>query len=147
MICASFTYSPIPPVRIVSVEANKTDAADPGVAFWVTFENTGGYAIQFDNHALNFSVPANSSIFRQVESPGFAGGSDITGGWTLSPGESFTLGGPFPNTKAFTYYVVQPGTVDVNLNLTWTGTTPSGLSAATTAFSATTTISAQFTFA
>ena len=140
MICASFTYMPIPPVQIVSVEANKTDATHPLVDFWVTFENRGNSAVEFDNYALNFSTPANSPVLREVQTPGFAGGTDITGGYTLLPGHSFTIGGAFPNTKSFYYEVVQPGTVDVNLNFTWTET-------AGTTLSNTTVISAQFTFA
>jgi hypothetical protein len=140
MICAPFTYSPNHEVQIVSVEANKTDAAHPNVVFWVTFENRGSYSIQFDNYGLNFSAPANSSVLREVQTPGFAGGTDITGGYSISPGQSHTLVGAFPNTKSFYYQVVQPGTVDVNFNFTWR------VGAGST-FSNTTTISAQFTFA
>jgi len=139
MKCASFTYSPNPQVQIVSVEANKTYASTH-IVFWVTVENTGISPIQLDNYALNFSVPANSSVLRQVDCPCFPGGTDITGGYSLNPGESYTLDAGWPNTKSFYYQVVQPGTVDVNLNFTWTEGNGAPIPPNTT------TISAQFAF-
>lgn len=138
MICASFGYSPIPPVQVVSVEVNKTNTATH-VVFWVTFVNTGDSSISFSNHALNFSVPTNSPVLRQVDCPCFPGGTDVTGALDLSPGGSYTLDAGWPNTKSF-YYLVQPGTVDVDLNFTWT----EGAGGSTV--SNTTAISAQFVF-
>lgn len=145
MICAPFTYSPSNQVRIVSVEANSTQASSL-LVFWVTVKNVDTFPITFDNHALNYSVPSNSPVLRQVLSPGFPGGSDITGGFTLEQGESYTLEASFPNTKAFYYEIVQPGTVDVDLTFTWTACMNDSCSAMAPS-SNTTAISAQFTFA
>jgi hypothetical protein len=140
MICASFTYSPNSEVHIDSVEANKTGAATH-VVFWVTFVNTGDSPIQFWSYALNFSVPANSSVLRQaVCQQCFPGGSDVSALITLNHDESYTLDAAFPNTKDFYYQAVQAGTADVNLNVT-------GAADIGSALTNTTTISAQFTFA
>lgn len=144
-ICAPFTYSPSHQVRIVSVEANSTQATSL-LVFWVTVQNIDTFPITFDNHALNYSVPSNSPILRQILSPGFAGGSDITKGFTLEQGESYTLEAFFPNTKAFYYEIVQTGTIDANLTFTWTGCLNDSCSAKTPS-SNTTAVSAQFTFA
>lgn len=145
MICAPFTYSPHRQVRIVSVEANNT-AATTLLVFWVTVENVDTFPIQFDNFALNFSVPENSPVFRQIQSPGFPGGSDLTVVRVLQSGESATLQGVFPNTKSFHYEVVQPGTVDVNLTFTWNECVNFSCPEDTSQTN-TTAISAQFTFA
>jgi len=145
MTCAPFGYSPNNQVRIVSVEANDT-AATTFLIFWVTVENVGTFPIQFDNFALNFTVPENSPVLQQVLSPGFAGGSDITVSHTLESGESYTTQAFFPNTKAFFYDIVQAGIVDVNLTFTWTACVNTSCTTLTPS-SNTTAISAQFTFA
>jgi hypothetical protein len=119
MICASFTSSPNSEVQVDSVEANRTGAA-AHVAFWVTFVNLGDSPIYFPTYSLNFSVPANSTVLRQAVCPQcFPGGTDVSSSITLNHDESYTLDAAFPNTKNFYYLVVQAGTVDVNLNFTW----------------------------
>ena len=150
MICASFTYSPNSEVHVDSVEANKTGAA-AHVAFWVTFENLGDPPIYFESDVLNFSVPANSSVLHQAVCPQcFPGGTDVSSSITLNHGESYTLDATFPNTMNFYYQAVQAGTVDVNLNFTWTADTgtPCVLPPCTGPIipSNTTMISAQFVF-
>jgi hypothetical protein len=123
MICASFTSSPNSEVHVDSVEANKTGAA-AHVAFWMTFVNTGDSPINFPSYSLNFSVPANSSVLRQAVCPQcFPGGTDVSSSITLNHDESYTLDAAFPNTKNFYYQAVQAGTVDVNLNFTWSADT------------------------
>jgi hypothetical protein len=140
MICASFTSSPNGEVHVYSVEANRTGIGGT-VAFWVTFENAGYSPIHFWSYALNFSVPANSSVLQQELCPQcFPGGSDVSASITLNHAESYTLQAVFPNTKNFYYQLAQPGTVDVNLNFTWTVDT------GTPVPSNTTVISTQFVF-
>jgi hypothetical protein len=134
MLCASFNYGPASELRVESVEANTT--ADALAVFWVTVENSGESPINFDNHALNFSVPANSSVLRQVSCPCFPGGSDLTVGTTLNSGESYTLQAIFPNTKSFDYEVAQAGTVNVTFSFNWSAESQQNM----------TTISTQFVF-
>jgi hypothetical protein len=118
MACASFVSSPPGQVRVDSVEAN--ESISKWVTFWVTFENTGSSPINFVKYSLNYSVPANSPVLKQVKMPGmFPGCTDITVGFNLDYGHVYTLPAECPSDKAFHYQLVQPGTVDVNLNFTW----------------------------
>jgi hypothetical protein len=117
MLCASFRYIPTSPLHVESVEANETD--DGAAVFWVTVEDGAASPISFDNFDLNFSVPSNSSVLKEVQTPGFTGGSDVTVTTTLNQGDSYTLQGLYPNTKSLYYKVAEPGTVNMTFTFTW----------------------------
>jgi hypothetical protein len=146
--CTSFTSSPSSEVKVDSVRANLTGNF---VVFWVTFENTGVFPIHFPNIALNFSIPSNSSVLRQVTcAQCFPGGTDISGEITLNPGKSYTFPAVFPDTKDYRYQLAQPGTVAAYFTFYWAedATPPCAPAPCTTPrlpFS-TITIAAQFLF-
>jgi hypothetical protein len=118
MTCGSFVVSSPPSqVYVDSVRADLTAANV--VVFGVTFENTESSLINFDNFSLNYSVPANSSVLKQVETAGFPGGSDIVVPVNLYSGQTYTLWTAYPSDKTFYYELVQPGTLNANLNVTW----------------------------
>jgi hypothetical protein len=131
-VCGSFTYSPTGQVEVESVEANYSanQFGPPAVTFWVAFQDVGSSQVSFPAYALNASVVTNSSALREIFPPNPPPG--IT---QLIPplgiGQSYTLFSPYSGDNYY-FLLVQPGTADVDLNVT----TSAG----------TTVISAQFTF-
>jgi len=151
MVCGSFTYSPTGQVEVESVEANYS--ANPfgpaAVTFWVTFQNVGSSLVSFPAYALNASIAANSSAFREIfPAKNFPPG--ITAQTSpLNNGQSYTLFSPYSGDQYY-FLLVQGGTVDVNLNFTWEAGQLTRCAHAPCPFQAlssgTTVITAQFIF-
>jgi len=142
-IDGSFTYSPIGPVKVISVVASVSQAKSggPHITFEVTVENTGNSTVYLNTGtwALGATVPANSTVLQPTAPAAECDGSAAS--FTLNHGENHTLYTP-SFCDGLNYQLVQLGKVNATLGFTWTTNEQDQLDPANA-----TSISAQFNFA
>jgi hypothetical protein len=121
-----FSYTPSSQVKVVSIDASVfSSQGSQLVVFSGEFENTGSGTIQViggGGSSLNVTTLGGSSILSQVSSPK----CDIAAAMgSISPGQEWTATTP-GCWSGFHYLLLGPGTIEVQLSLSWGGTSGPG---------------------
>jgi hypothetical protein len=116
----SYTYSASSQVKILTVAASVSQGqnGDAAVNFQVQYENIGSgdiYVLSGGGSNLNVAITSGASILNQVSSPRCEIAVAMT---PLSPGANRTAVTP-GCWSGFYYQILQPGTIQVELTLTW----------------------------
>ena len=137
----SFTYSPSSPIRVQSVEAEVYDQGAQGqlVTFAVTYENTGSsdvYYVAGCGSSLVASVSAGSGVIQKSSTGPVCLCAEATMALPSGGNRTATTPGCW---SGYHFVLLGPGTVQVQLTLSWGPTQASP-------GNDTTTVNAQFTF-
>ena len=123
----SYTYTPSTQVKILSVAAlvSRGQSGGEALGFRVTFENVGSGPITVvagGGSSLNATITSGSAQVSQVASIKCEIATAMV---TVSPGKNFTSATP-GCWSGFSWQVVQPGTIQVDLTLSWGGSGSAG---------------------
>ena len=135
----AFSYSPSYPVKIDSVEASTYQGANGTmVTFMVSFTNVGSsdvYTVVGCGSSLSVTLTPGSTVLKQVSGGPVCLCAELPSAVPPGGNRTATTPGCWTSVK---YLLVHPGTVQVDLTLSW-GETQSSLQEATS-------ITATFTF-
>jgi hypothetical protein len=116
---SSFTYTPSSQVKVLTVSAQVSGAADDqSISFSVTFENMGSgtiYVVGGDASSLNATIESGATS-RVVPGPKCEGAVALV---PISPGSQFTSNTP-GCWSGYSYQVLGP-TVQAEMTLSWSG--------------------------
>lgn len=115
-----FTYSPSSPVKVLSVQAfvNQTGSGNTTISFGVEFQNVGNSTIYVLGgrggglNAIILSGPARAEPSRGEKC------EIIAATLSIDPGDNSTSFTPICSSP-YTYVLLQPGTIGVELTLSW----------------------------
>jgi hypothetical protein len=118
----SFTYTSSSQVKILYVAATVSSGV---IGFSVQFENVGSgaiYVLSGGGSSLNATITSGASNIRQVSSPRC---EIVEALLPVNPGETWSAHAP-GCWSGYYYQVLGPGTIQVQMTLTWSGGTSQG---------------------